>query len=195
MRKPRELNPDSSCQKTMMPTATESDRSAAKGDEGKMKNYLKQIIIIVFSSIILGCAASGDSYESAGDPVETRGNDCFLQSSIRDYQALDDSNLIVTGSGNRTYHVELISRAYGLRSSWSIGFRSPTGMVCSGGSSVVFNDGFGTQGSSVRVRSIRQINSDEREALLVRFRKKKPEEEQQAPAEEEPEGAEVEELG
>ena len=84
------------------------------------KCYFKQALIIVFSSFLLGCASAGDGYESAGDPVESRSNDCFLQSSIRNYQVLDDSNLIVTGSGRRTYHIELASRTYGLRSSWSM---------------------------------------------------------------------------
>lgn len=159
-----------------------------------IQTYIKQYFMIVFLSILLGCAASGDSYESAGDPAESRRNDCFLQSSIRDYQVLDDSNLIVTGSGNRSYHIELFSRAYGLRSSWSIGFRSSTGNICPGGSTLVINDGFGSPGSSFRLRSIRKLTPDELEALLVQFGKKEPEE-QQAPAEEEPKGAEVEELG
>lgn len=150
--------------------------------------------MIVFSSVLLGCASAGDSYESAGDPVESRSNDCFLQSSIRNYQVLDDSNLIVTGSGRRTYHIELASRTYGLRSSWSIGFRSRTGWICSTGSTLVMADGFGTQESSARLRSVRQITPEELDALLVRFGKKEPEE-HQAPAEEEVEGAEVEELG
>ena len=194
MRKPRELNADSSCQNILILAAKDLRSPILGKPEKDIKNVLKQRFLIVFSSVLLGCAASGDSYESAGDPVESRGNDCFLQSSIRDYQVLDDSNLIVTGSGNRAYHVELISRAYGLRSSWSIGFRSSTGLVCSSGATVIINDGFGTQGSMVRVRAVRQITKDEREALLVQFGKKKPEE-QQTPAEEEVEGAEVEELG
>ena len=158
------------------------------------KSYLKQLITVFYSSVLLACASSGDSYESAGDPVQTRSNDCFLQSSIRNYQVLDDRNLIVTGSGKRTYHIQLANRAYGLRSSWSIGFQSRSGLICSTGSTLIMDDGFGSQGSTARLRSVRQITPDELEALLVQFGKKDPEE-QQAPAEEEVEGAEVEELG
>lgn len=160
----------------------------------KSKCYLKQALMIIFLSSLVGCASSGDRYESAGDPVEPRSDDCFLQSSIRNYQVLDDSNLIVTGSGKRTYHVELMSRSFGLRSSWSIGFRSRTGLICSTGSTLVISDGFGSQESSARLRSVRQVTPDELDALLVRFGKKDPKE-QQAPAEEEVKGAEVEELG
>ena len=106
---------------------------------------------------------------------------------------LDDSNLVVTASGRRQYHIELARRAFGLRSSWSIGFRSPTGMICSGGSTLILNDGFGTD-ESIRLRSVRRITAEELDALLIQYGKKDPEE-QQAPAEEEVDGAEVEELG
>ncbi len=159
-----------------------------------VKCFSKQTLMLFFSCVLIGCATSGDDYESAGDPVHSRSNDCFLQSSIRNYQVLDDSNLIVTGSGKRTYHIELASRAFGLRSSWSIGFRSGTGLICSTGSALVVSEGFGSQQYSTRLRSVRQITPDELEDLLVRFGKKEPEE-QQAPAEEEVTGAEVEELG
>lgn len=157
------------------------------------KYYIKQYIIILFSLVLLGCASSGDRYQSAGDPVESRSNDCILQSSIRDYQVLDDSNLIVTASGKRKYHVELTRRAFGLRSNWSIGFYSATGRVCSGFSEVIVDDGFGRK-ETIKLRSVREISPDELDALLVRFGKKE-QEEQQAPAEETVEGAEVEELG
>jgi hypothetical protein len=194
MRKARELNADSSCQKNLIVAATGWRRRDVKGRQKMHKPVLKHMFILFCSGFLLSCASSGDSYESAGDPVQARGNDCFLQSSIRDYQVLDDSNLVVTGSGQRKYHVELMSRSNRLRSSWSIGFRSTTGMVCSGSGSVVLNDGFGSEGTSVRLRSVRQVTPDELEALLVQYGKKEPEE-QQAPAQEEPEGAEVEELG
>ena len=157
------------------------------------KYLIKQLSVIVFSLVLLGCASSGDSYDSAGDPVESRSNDCIFQSSIRDYQVLDDSNLIVTGGARRKYHVELTRRAFGLRSNWSIGFYSPTGRICSGFSEVIVDDGFGRR-ESIKLRSVREISPDELDALLVRFGKKVPEE-QQAPAEKKVEGAEVEELG
>ena len=66
-------------------------------------------------------------------------------------------------------------------------------MVCSGSSDIVVDDGFGRK-ESIRLRSVRQITPDELDELLVRFGKKDPEE-QQAPAEEQAKGAEVEELG
>jgi hypothetical protein len=164
-----------------------------RGCDKVEKNHIKQLIIWFFSFVLLGCASSGDQYESAGDAVATRSNDCIFQSSIRDYRVLDDRNLIVTAGGKRKYHVELARRAYGMRSNWSIGFYSPTGRICSGFSEVIVDDGFGRK-ESIKLRSIKELSPDELDALLVRFGKKEPEE-QQAPAEEKVEGAEVEELG
>jgi len=153
---------------------------------------IKQYITIVISSSLLACASSEDRYESAGDPVSTRGHDCIWQSTIRDYQVLDDRNLIVTAGAKRKYHVQLSRQAFGLRSNWKIGFRSPTGRICSGMSDVVVKDSFGDT-ESIQISSIRETKPDDLNALLVQFGKKVPEIEQ-ASAREEVSGAEVEEL-
>jgi hypothetical protein len=104
---------------------------------------------------------------------------------------LDDANLIVSGSGNRKYHLALSRRAIGLRSSWKIGFRSTTGQICARFGELVVDDGMGPE--SIRIATIRQLTPGEYEALLVRFGKIEPEFEQ-APAPVEVESAEVEEL-
>ena len=157
-----------------------------------LKPLIYQIIIFIISSSLVACASSGDNYESAGDPVNQRGRDCISQSSIRDYQVLDDRNLIVTASGKRRYHVELMRRAYGLRTNWKIGFKSPMGQVCSGSGDVIVEDGFNRL-ESIPISSIRRLNPDEIDDLLIRFGKKVPEE-QETPAKEPVKGAEVEEL-
>jgi hypothetical protein len=157
------------------------------------KLFIKQSIIILTSCYLVACAASGDGYDSAGDQPGSAGYDCISQSTIRDYQVLDDSNLIVTAGGKRKYHVELNRRAIGLRSNWKIGFKSPTGRLCSGTGEVLVDDGFGRH-ERISMKSVRSVGPDELNDLLVRFGKKVPEFEQ-APAEEEIKGAVVEELG
>lgn len=121
----------------------------------------------------------------------TPGNDCISQGSIRDYEVLDDGNLIVNTGVKRKYHVALVRRGFGLRSSWRIGFKSRSPQVCPGFSELVFDDGTGVQ--SIQVRSIRALTPEEYDDLLVRFGKKEPED-KQAPEPEKVEGAEVEEL-
>ncbi len=155
------------------------------------KSIIKQCFIVAFSSILVACATADGGIEEPSRGLESRARDCISQSSIRDYRVLDDSNLIVTGSVRRTYHVALTRRAFGLRSSWDIGFRSPTGMICSNSGEIIVDEGFGPE--RIRIRSIRELNPDELDELLVRFGKKEPDFEQ-APATVEVESAEVEEL-
>jgi len=151
------------------------------------KGILKQLIIATILSITLGCASPETS---PGDP-DARRLDCIYQPSIRGYTVLDESNLIVSTSGRRQYHVALQRRAFGLRSSWAIGFKSPTGRICAAFSEVVF-DGH-LDGDRIRIASIREIDDEQEEELLIRFGRKKPEIEH-TPAPQDIEGAGVEEL-
>ena len=156
-----------------------------------MKTLLKQLLIIVSLSILVACAAPREQGGSASGTDRPRHGDCIHEPSIRGYEVLDEQNLIVEASGRRNYHVVLVRRAFGLRSSWAIVFRTSTGRVCEGFSEVVFRDGF--DGESIRIRSIRQLTPEEREDLLIRFGKKEPEIEQ-TPVPRDVEGADVEEL-
>ena len=157
-----------------------------------MKKLFLQLVIVGFSSSLVACATSEKSLGDVPDEPSQRGFDCISQVSIRDYYVLDDANLIVTASAKRRYHVTLMHRAFGLRSTWRIGFRSPTGQICPGSSDLIVADGMGA-GDRIRVRSIRELTPEGHEELLVRFGKKEPE----APQTPEPadvSGAEVEEL-
>ena len=141
--------------------------------------------------MLVACAGSGEP--SLGDEprVVAGGSDCISTRTIRDYRVLDDANLVVTAQASRQYHVTLSRRAPGLRSSWKIGFRSASGRVCGGFDDILVDDGFGPE--SIRIASITQLTPEEYEALLVRFGKREPAIEP-APANDEVESAEVEEL-
>jgi len=99
--------------------------------------------------------------------------------------------LIIEGAGRRKYHVALRRRAFGLKSSWSIGFDSQGSQVCAGFSEVVFKGHMDKE--SIRIASIRELSPEEHEDLLIQYGKKKPEIEQ-TPAPKDVKGAEVEEL-
>jgi len=132
--------------------------------------------------------------DGAFDPefdLDYRGSDCISIRTIRDYTALDDTNLLIWTSPKRPYFVRLFSPTWGLRSSFQIGTMSRDDRLCPyGGDALVF-DSAGRDSS--RIASIRRISEDEADWLLVRFGKKDPAEEQ-APAPKPVEGAEVEEL-
>ena len=149
-----------------------------------IKLYYKQCIIVLLSSSLFACAGAGS------DPDSSRP-DCIYQSSIRGYTVLDEANLIVEGSSRRSYHVGLQRRAFGLNSSWSIAFSSPTGRICAKFSELIFKGDF--ERESIRIASIKELTTDEEEILLIQYGKKKPEIEH-TPAPAELPGAEVEEL-
>ncbi len=156
-----------------------------------MKVPFKQLVTMFFSCTLIACATSEERLDEVAYERESRGRDCISQSSIRDYQVLDDSNLIVTASVKRHYHVALSRRSFGLRSQLAIGFTSPTGRICPMSGDIVIDDSFGPE--RIGIRSIRLLTPEELDDLLVRFGKKEPEI-KQAPATEKVEGAEVEEL-
>ena len=155
------------------------------------KYLLKSAVILFSSSLLVACATPEGPPEAMAYQDLTPGNDCISQGSIRDYEVLDDGNLIVSTGVKRKYHVALMRRAFGLRSAWQIGFRTRAAQVCPGLSDLVFDDGTGVQ--SIQVRSVRALSPEEYNDLLVRFGKKEPEA-KQAPTPEEVKGAEVEEL-
>ena len=72
-----------------------------------------------------------------------------------------------------------------------LGFKSPTDRMCGNTGEVVYDDGLGVE--RVGIASIRALNADTLDDLLVSFGKKEPEFEQAEDAED-VEGAEVEGL-
>ena len=190
-RKTRELNPESDG-----PRIQERDARKALDRSVEMlkiidKIHLKQIFIIITSCVLGACAGAPKTAGEEVYAVESRGTDCISQMTVRDYRVLDDSNLIVSGSARRKYHVVLSRRAFGLRSTWQIGFRSTTGQICAGFSDLIVDDGFGPD--RIRITSIRQLTPEDEQELLLRFGKIESNT-KQTPAPEEVESAEVEEL-
>jgi hypothetical protein len=152
---------------------------------------IKQMIMIAFSCALVACAGSETAPEGDQSEVRSGRANCIFRSSIRGYTVLDESNLIIEGSGRRKYHVALRRRAYGLSSTWGITFDSPTSQVCAGFSEVVFKGHMDNE--SIRIASIRELSPEDHEDVLIQFGKKEPEIEQ-TPAPQEVKGAEVEEL-
>jgi Family of unknown function (DUF6491) len=158
---------------------------------GFTKMAIKQLLVLLLASILLGCASAPDGADSGSSESGSRRTDCIFGSSIRGYTVLDESNLIVDGSGRRKYHIVLRRRAYGLSSTWAIRFNSPTGRICADFSEVIFDDHFSNE--AIRIEDIRELTPEDYEDLLIQFGKKEPEIEQ-TPVPREVKGAEVEEL-
>ena len=152
---------------------------------------LKQIYITIISCGLVACSSQNEAPDDGPARANSGRTDCISRSSIRGYSVLDESNLIIDGSGRRKYHVSLRRPARGLRSTWAIGFKSVTSRVCAGFDEVVFQGQM--NGESIRISFIRELSPEDHEDLLIQYGKKKPEIER-TPAPQEVEGAEVEEL-
>lgn len=152
---------------------------------------IKQLLMVSIASGLISCAVQKSGPDSSLDAVSSSGTDCIFEGTIRDYRVLDESNLVVSASPKKKYHIELNQPALGLSSTWNIGFTSATSRICPGFSSVVFDSNFAPD--TVRIRSIRAIDDIEFENLLVHFGKKLPKK-IKAPAAEAVDGAKVEEL-
>ncbi len=152
---------------------------------------LKQSITLLIASSLLACAGPQTDQNRADGGAEAPRRDCIFRASIRGYTVLNESNLLVETGPKRSYHLVLRRPARGLRSSWSIGFKSTTGSICAGFSEVVFDGRLDNE--SIRIASIRRLSTEEREDIEIQFGLRAPEVET-APPPAEVEGAEVEEL-
>ncbi len=77
------------------------------------KYLLKQYFIVLISCGLVACAASENGSTSERFEGSESGSDCIFEGTIRDYRVLNDSNLLVSGSGTRKYHIELTRPAFG----------------------------------------------------------------------------------
>lgn len=156
-----------------------------------MKTFFKQLVRVSISCALVTIAVAGETPRKPLDGLDLRGSDCILIRTIRDYTPLDDSNLLIWGAAKRGYLVTLIRPAFGIRTSFRLGFSSRDDQLCPyGGDSIVFGD---LASDVIRVQSISRVSKEQAEDIKIRFGKKEPKE-QQAPAPAEVKGAEVEEL-
>ena len=155
---------------------------------------LKHLVIALSLSALAGCAGTAEQADGAVAEDRDWRDHCIHEPSVRGYRVLDEQNLLVDASGRRTYHVVLRRRAYGLRSSMGIAFKSTSSRVCEDFSEIVFNENmFDRSLDTIRIQTIRLLTPEEEEHLLIQFGKKEPEIEQTPPPAD-VKGAEVEEL-
>jgi hypothetical protein len=151
----------------------------------------KQSFIVIISCCLSACATTDEALDDPYSESVSRRSNCISESSIRDYRLLDDSNLILSASGKRKYHMTLIRPAYGIRSAWAIGFTGTPSQICPGFGEIQYDQGQGIE--RIRIRSIVPLGPVDEDMLLVQFGLKEPEfEHPRTPVK--VEGAGVEEL-
>ncbi len=156
------------------------------------KHYIKQILIVIISSITLSFFALAAEEEDAPEDLDLRGSDCISIRLIRDYTPLSRDSLLIHASAKRSYFVTLFSPRFGVNSSFQLATRSRDDRLCPyGGDALIFGS---FQGDEARIRSIKRLNPGQLEQVLIRYGKKEPADKPD-PAPPEVKGAEVEELG
>jgi hypothetical protein len=136
-----------------------------------MKFSILQIVIVLLSTSLLYKIAIADPPSERVTDIDYNGSDCIWVRTIRDYTALDDRNLLIHGSGKRSYFVTLVTPSWEMKSSIGMGFATTDGQLCPyGRDRIVFR---GLAQEEVRIRSISQVSADQAEQLLVRFGKSK----------------------
>lgn len=159
---------------------------------GRMKIFIKHRVTLISLCVLLSSCAATEQKSELGDDIDFMGSDCISIRTIRDYTPLDRSTLLMEGGGNRSYLVTLVSPSMDLRSSFRLRFSSRDEWLCPyGGDRIVFDGAFK---EDAMIRGISRISPEQEEDLLIRYGKKKPDE-QKDEAPPEVKGADVEELG
>jgi len=124
---------------------------------------------------LAGCATDATSGgQTALERSSGGGSDCFFNTGVRDFTALDERNLILYGPGSRAYHLVLATPSFNLEGEWSIGVLDGGGIggdgrICPFGGDRIIVDGPFVE--RISIRGIETVDEAGVEALKVRFGK------------------------
>lgn len=108
-----------------------------------------------------GCAASGTRVESA------LSSDCIVNRGVRDYDVLDNQNLIIYGPGRSAYHVLMTTPSNNLRNEIAIGILDSDGRICPYGGDAILIDG--PIPERIPIRTIEALDEADIESLMVEY--------------------------
>jgi len=110
------------------------------------------------------CAGTAGREPAARSPL---ASDCIVNRGVRDFDVLDEQNLIIYGPGRSAYHVVMATRSVNIRGEISIGIFDRDGRICPFGGDAILIDGPITE--RIPIRSIEGIDEADVEALKVQF--------------------------
>jgi hypothetical protein len=129
-----------------------------------MNTQIRQTIAALAAMAALSsCATTDDGSRIARETY----NDCFFAVSLSDWRPLDDENIILFAGRRNPYHAQLSRPAFNLRRGLEIGVYDRDGRVCPyGGDAIVIR---GMMPDTIRISSMRRIELEELDQLLVSF--------------------------
>ena len=117
------------------------------------------LLVIV---LVAGACAHEDRPLSAGLP-----SDCIINRGVRDFDMLDERNLIIYGIGRTPYHVVLATPSLNISNEYAIGILDEDGRICPYGGDAIIIDG--PIREVISIRSIEAIDREDVELLKVQF--------------------------
>jgi hypothetical protein len=132
--------------------------------DAAMQPYSTFISMLALSAAGCATTATTDRGDRAAAESET---DCLRTSLIRDWDSLDERNLIVYEGGRRPYHVELAQSCFGLDFETMVGVydRRGDGRICPGFDRVIV-DGAIPEGCTIA--AIDELTDEQAEQLKLR---------------------------
>lgn len=125
--------------------------------------------------VMSGCASTKDEQSDSKDAARTGGGHCFFARSVRNFEALSDSLLIVWAPSERCpYKVEISSFCQGLKSTNVIAFNTQ-GSICGWPTERLLIRDMGKE-RSCRIGKVSRLSAEELNALLVEYGKRQADE-------------------
>ncbi len=124
----------------------------------------------LFSVAMTGCASTTDSGAQSGDKAWSAGGNCFFARSVRNFEALSDSVLIVWSPSQRCpYKVEVVGFCQGLKTTNAIAFNTQ-GSICGRATERLLIRDMGTD-RSCRIGMVRRLSAQELDDLRAEYGK------------------------
>lgn len=126
------------------------------------------LLASLFSMAMTGCASTTKDAAEGSDAARSAGGNCFFARSVRNFEALSDSVLIVWAPSQRCpYKVEVVSFCQGLKTTNAIAF-STQGSICGRATERLLIRDMGTD-RSCRIGSVSRLSAQELKDLRASY--------------------------
>lgn len=146
-------------------------------------------IWLLVLALLLSATANGQDEDPDVESLTPSTSDCIRTSYLRDFEILDDRNLLVLAGRRRAgYRIQLAPGCFGLRNSFGVYFESRSGRICGfPGDYLVVGDDLGAIAVGPRrqqrprrtedrcaIRGVQRLEPEAMHEVRVRFGKVPP---------------------
>lgn len=151
-----------------------------------MSNVGPVLLLFAVLGFAFPLAAAGQDADPDVESLTPGSSDCIRSSYLRDFEILDDRNLLVLAGRRRAgYRIQLAPGCFGLRHSLGVYFQSRSGRICGyPGEYLIVGDDVGLVGPSrdrtprvedrCAIRGVQRLEPEAMHEVRVRFGKVPP---------------------